>query len=879
MALNTNESWKLDVFNLNTGFFELREVVNDPPAAKGEFIGAADSEMQILIRQPLHENRKITMKVTVKAQASMDAALDALQHLVITLRGASGVQGGIPLVWQPAGSTRTVTFDVLLGQITGLPISLTDADGITWLMGRPTVTLEMECAPYFRYPWQVNITDTFAFNTIANGDYTFDAGGAANVAAGTGFLDAVLNLATENRLLHTASPYELSNARVSMKHTLGTTLASYKAGVILKRSDALNYIEAYVDDTGAASRLRVDQITAGVRTNLTSTALTRMTVSTNYWIRARLEGSTVYAEHWTAAPSVTGTATASNIATTTTTSGSRGRFGIVWTPQQTAATLTDFLIEPNVFISSSPLVTGEVVNFTGDVPALGIIIVTDGANWSRRHVEWGLEASSTYNSSTSLLIDSDDMVVSGFSGAQATTTGAYDPNASGNNSILVSPLVASATTALGGTGNLSHVGVFRLKARVQSGSLSNKFRVSWRAADGPMNHNNWVLPVSLTGWQELDLDTITIPAVVAGQQRWTGQLEVQGAATTPGTAVSDYLLLIPQTGGYGKARAVAGADTGVVAQADSFVQTAGALNGKTLSNGGQAWVTSGGATEFQVTGTGAVTRKAFDTNWGGRYAIAGTTNYTDCSVHIEGSGFSDYATESPFSEDNRVFAVMIRWVDANNWFAVASSKQSSPTVNVNGYRAIKRVGGTISVVQTADILHYGQSAVPGGVAETLDISAYSDGTFAGTLQIFHSSVGDRTYTFAGQDSDLATGGPLASGKTGFYTEETLGSTQTDTYTFDNFYVISLPVKPPAMYGGRSIQFRYDDTLREDSSGTYYGQPPSYRGRRCLIPTGINRAVVKARRNDVETTVDDAVTDTTMVQVLLAPRGLVIPAVR
>jgi hypothetical protein len=76
--------------------------------------------------------------------------------------------------------------------------------------------------------------------------------------------------------------------------------------------------------------------------------------------------------------------------------------------------------------------------------------------------------------------------------------------------------------------------VFRVKARVQSGSLSNLFRLSWKAGDGPTNHNTWATPISTAGWIELDLGTITVPATTLGTQRWTGQVEVQGAATSPG---------------------------------------------------------------------------------------------------------------------------------------------------------------------------------------------------------------------------------------------------------------------------------------------------------------------------------------------------------
>jgi hypothetical protein len=181
--------------------------------------------------------------------------------------------------------------------------------------------------------------------------------------------------------------------------------------------------------------------------------------------------------------------------------------------------------------SSTPLNAFEITGVTGDIPALGRLIITDTATQSRRHVEWGIEGPLTYNSSTSLIVDSDNMVVTGFSGVQAVTTGAYDPNAAGNNSITLSP-IAGATTAMAGTGDpLSHVGVFRVKARVQSGSLLNLFRLSWKAGDGPTNHNTWATPISTAGWQELDLGTITVPATTSARSAGPGRLRFR--ATRP----------------------------------------------------------------------------------------------------------------------------------------------------------------------------------------------------------------------------------------------------------------------------------------------------------------------------------------------------------
>src|SRR4029079_15250408 len=84
--------------------------------------------------------------------------------------------------------------------------------------------------------------------------------------------------------------------------------------------------------------------------------------------------------------------------------------------------------------SATPFVTVTLASVLGDVPAEGRLIVTDAATQARRYMEWGLE-NRYYDPATSLLVDSDSMTVTGTGGSQTTTSGAYDPNATGNNVI------------------------------------------------------------------------------------------------------------------------------------------------------------------------------------------------------------------------------------------------------------------------------------------------------------------------------------------------------------------------------------------------------------------------------------------------------------
>jgi hypothetical protein len=90
-----SESWTLDSLPLSSGAFDLIELTADPPAQRPNWITAADSESAALFRQPLHENRTITMKLKVRQQPSMDTALDRVGALVDKLRKASASTSGI----------------------------------------------------------------------------------------------------------------------------------------------------------------------------------------------------------------------------------------------------------------------------------------------------------------------------------------------------------------------------------------------------------------------------------------------------------------------------------------------------------------------------------------------------------------------------------------------------------------------------------------------------------------------------------------------------------------------------------------------------------------------------------------------------------------
>lgn len=670
------ESWVLNGLLLNGGSFALMELNADPPRQRQDWIGAADSESEALVRQPLHENRKITMKLRIVQQASMDAALDKIGALVDKLRAASATPDGIDLVWTPTESSRPRTFTVLAGEITGMPIATT-GEGMLWVKGQPILAVELTCKPY-----------------------------------------------------------------------------------------------------------------------------------------------------WLGTETVTSTAS-----------------------------------------SSTPFVTLEVAGVTGDVSALGRLIVTDTATQSRRHVEWGLEGPLTYNSGTSLLIDSDNMVTSGFAGSQTTVTGAYDPNATGNQAIQLIVAGLKATTALCGTGNLSHVGTFRVKARVwSSNGPITQFRLAWRAGDGPMVTNDWAAPTVAAQWGEIDLGSITVPAAAIGSQRWTGQVEMYDSSGLSIITYVDYLILVPTSDGYGKARASYAYTPGAVVGYDNFAATtAGNALATRAAPAGGSWATSGETTDwtFQdsfITGDTIETirRNVQTDTTTGRFAILGSTNYTDTQVDVRLRNSS--SSVGPSSSKQSLIA---RWVDSSNYLRLTVGQETSGSASL----VLERV-----VTGTATVLASTTWTRTPLLAYRARLITYASGLIVGQVL---SDSGTALAALVASSTVTATGGTLQTGKPGLR-DFGAGTDLTHSRWLTEFATSVPAAEPIALYSGRNMQIRYDDTLRQDSTGTYTGRPASYRGSRFLVPVGTSRVLVKARRNDTDTSIDDNVTDATQIQVGWTPRGIAVP---
>ena len=246
---------------------------------------------------------------------------------------------------------------------------------------RAHVVLGVVSPPYMEGE-PLDITDDFSVYSLDQ--YTFDTGNGSEVTVNGGQLQVSSAPTVEKRPIHTGRGYTYGDVQATVKAAPGSTISSFLAGVVLKRVDASNYLRVYVDDNGTNSRLRIDTVVAGVTTNRATTNLgSRVANGVPFWVRGRVEGINVFAEYFTAAPTPMSTPTLSAVYSLA--SGEQpqfgppavGRAGLVWVPQQSAAWLDDFAVEPYTYRNRTLPDRLELAGpIPGDAPALADAYVT-----------------------------------------------------------------------------------------------------------------------------------------------------------------------------------------------------------------------------------------------------------------------------------------------------------------------------------------------------------------------------------------------------------------------------------------------------------------------------------------------------------------------
>ncbi|HEY4279404.1 MAG TPA: hypothetical protein VGM91_14365, partial [Conexibacter sp.] len=236
----------------------------------------------------------------------------------------------------------------------------------------------------------------------------------------------------------------------------------------------------------------------------------------------------------------------------------------------------------------------------------------------------------------------------------------------------------------------------------------------------------------------------------------------------------------------------------------------------------------------------------------GRFAILGSTNYTDSQIDAR-----IYASATGPAGSQ---GLILRWTDSSNHLRLMVPLPGSSA----GVLLEQVVAGTPTTLGSS-----AWTRVSTGLYR-LRLVAYATGLIV--AQVF-SDAGAELVSLSASSTATATGGTLQTGKPGV---RDVGTTTGSIRRFTAISVSTPPAEPIAIYSGRNMQISSDDVIRQDATGTYTGRPQSYRGSRFVAPVGTSRVFVKARRNDVDVATDDQVTDATQIQIVYTPRGLAVP---
>jgi hypothetical protein len=503
------------------------------------------------------DNGSVSWKALVTG-GSYDGCLALVESMISHLEANPAL---LFLEWRPEGSSQSSLYDIRgTAGVKNSYLWKQFAGSQSWVF-----ELSVPVAPLTR-GLPMDILDLFAVDTRA--DYTYDSGAASNEEVIGGELRAAANVSTEQVAIHTARGYQYAANQQTAKGIPGATITGWKNGVVLKRSGSTTRIEVYVDDEGTNSRLRIDKVVGGVRTNLNTTNLpARVKNATAHWVRGRIEGNLISAEYFTSVPTPMGnpawnlswTLVGGDVATFG--AAVKGSPGRVWIPKTVGAAVDEFSVEQYSFrnLSLPQLVTLDGA-IPGDAPALADITITPSGGAAAPKfglVAWGLKPSSGLAQAPFGILEAE---------AAATLTNmkvTADAEARGGSKIVTGsePVAPSATWLIDPATMIADafsceiaIEVWTRVFVIKEGSCSLTLSVG--PEDGEAfgesrgtDEAQSVEPTVPTGlnasaWRYVRLGVLRMRVDALRPRRWALRL---GAAGTLGTAV-DYLLLAPALG-------------------------------------------------------------------------------------------------------------------------------------------------------------------------------------------------------------------------------------------------------------------------------------------------------------------------------------------
>ena len=518
-----------------------------------------------------------------------------------------------------------------------------------------------------------------------------------------------------------------------------------------------------------------------------------------------------------------------------------------------------------------------VENVPGQVVAFGDLELTEASSQTRDFVEIGVQADFDPTNPEPVFLTAGTMAdsggtfigVTGSGGTASRPSGAY--TTSGGNSYTVRANLSTTSSVIAKTNSLPHSGMWKVRARVQSSAANVRVRLSWRVGNSPFVDEAWQVIDTASRWIDFDLATVEIPKL-SGTQGFECRIEAASGSSYPTFDIDSISLLPADRYLRLRGRQVSETTSGLIAADDFDNQTAGTLNGKTppITAGGN-WTGAGDSDDFSVVSGGYVTRTAVsDSANAGRFMTAGTATATTISVRSD-VNIADFEVPTHAG-------LIARYTDTSNYLIASWAFEIVSLFPTSSFRWTiflrKRVSGTFTTLGT----------YPGPLNTYPRLHRLGlDVDTAGAVKVLYGSASSASLTtvISTTDSALATGGALASGRYGFYHENTAATAE--PANFDNFTATvpsaSSTIDQPAVFSGRKLQVTNEAALTASSDGAYLANTPVREGNYLLLPPATrngqkSRIVVRARRDDIEEQFEDTgLTDDLTATLSVTPRVL------
>lgn len=470
-----------------------------------------------------------------------------------------------------------------------------------------------------------------------------------------------------------------------------------------------------------------------------------------------------------------------------------------------------------------PVLIFTETNLPGDVDGLGKLVIDDDQGINQWAVWWGVQ-SRYYDAAASaaLFYEAEGRTPLGAAATHAGPGGA----SGGGSPVIRTPALTTAyqaymsTQASGGGAHLSHVGTFRVFARVQRAAVSPSsvyVALEWGRGDFRTFTRN--TPFELARhragtWVLADLGLVVVPKATQGAQRWEGRIVAYDVA---GGEVLDFdcLFLLPADEGSGKASAIVRVDTPSTFQGfDDFNQSVGALVGKTAGVGG-IWAGAGDTDDFGVV-AGGIAERAVVSDTDFRFETL-PTNYTDTVAQVNFK-----VSALPAGIQTVSCGVLARYVDILNYVRGRVTIFDTQTV-------LELTAAVAGAEQGGPGVRWSPGPLTPGIWYSVRIRVDADGQ--GWLWFWQADSVPGAPKLAWRHSALATGGALASGKNGML--DRCGSNAV-TRNYDRFRAWA-PTKDAAIFASQSVEIRANQVIREDAAGTVWQEPSDYEGDYLLVP--------------------------------------------